>query len=45
VGCGVDNKQMAFAYGKQFPRKPIVACGVVVHGSPVIEYMDLGGWK
>lgn len=45
VGCGVDNKQMAFAYGRQFPRKPIVACGVVIHGVPIIEYMDLGGWK
>ena len=29
VGCGIDDKQYAFAYGKGFRRKPIVSCGVV----------------
>ena len=29
VGCGVDNRKYAFAYGKGFRRKPIVSCGVV----------------
>lgn len=42
VGCGVDNDQMAFAYGKSFSRKPVIACGVVVDEEPHIEYMDLG---
>ena len=43
VGCGVDNDKMAFAYGRHFALKPIVACGVVVDGKwPFIEYMDLG---
>jgi len=42
VGCGVDRKSMAFAYGKHFARKPVIACGVVWHGEPIIEYMDLG---
>ena len=42
VGCGVNVKHMAFAYGRHFARKPIIACGVVFHGQPVIEYMDLG---
>lgn len=45
VGCGIDNNKMAFAYGKHFPRKPIIACGVVVNGAPVVEYMDLGRIK
>ena len=30
VGCGVDHKHMAFAYGKHFANKPIIACGVEV---------------
>ena len=42
VGCGVDAKHLAFAYGKHFAKKPIIACGIVIDGEPVIEYMDLG---
>jgi len=42
VGCGVDHKHLAFAYGKHFAKKPIISCGVVVNGSPCIEFMDLG---
>lgn len=42
VGCGVDNESMAFAYGKHFLAKPIIACGVVINGEPHIEYKDLG---
>jgi len=44
VGCGVDNDQMAFAYGKNFARKPIVACGVVIDEEPHVEFMDLGSY-
>ena len=42
VGCGVNHEHLAFAYGKHFAKKPIIACGVVVEGEPHIEYMDLG---
>ncbi len=43
VGCGIDNKKMAFAYGKHFKKKPIVGCGVVRGGkSPQVFSMDLG---
>ncbi len=43
VGCGVDNSKLAFVYGKNFARKPIVACGVVLDGQhPYVEYMPLG---
>ena len=42
VGCGVDNDSMAMAYGKHFKQKPIVGCGVVIEGSPYVEYMALG---
>jgi len=30
VACGVDDKQYAMAYAKNFPAKYIVACGVVL---------------
>lgn len=30
VGCGVDQKQYALAYSKNFPRKFIVGCAVVL---------------
>ena len=42
VGCGVNHEHMAFAYGKHFAKKPIVACGLVIEGEPHIEYMNLG---
>ena len=43
TGCGIDNKKMAFAYGKHFKHKPIVGCAVVIDGKyPVVEAMDLG---
>lgn len=29
VGSGISRKSIAFAYGKDFKRKPIIACGVV----------------
>jgi predicted phosphodiesterase len=42
VGCGVNQKHMAFAYGKNFAKKPVISCGVVINGVPHIEYMGLG---
>jgi len=42
VGCGVNHEHLAFAYGKHFAKKPIIACGVVIDGEPRIEYMSLG---
>jgi predicted phosphodiesterase len=29
VGCGIDRNKYAFAYEKDFPRKPLLGCGVV----------------
>jgi len=29
VGCGLDRKKYAFAYGKKFKKKPVLGCGVV----------------
>ena len=42
VGCGVNHEHLAFAYGKHFAKKPIVACGLVLEGEPRVAYMDLG---
>lgn len=32
VGCGIDHKAYAFAYGKENTRKPVVGCSVVLQG-------------
>lgn len=29
VGCGVDIKKYAFAYGRDFTKRPVLGCGVV----------------
>jgi len=29
VGCGIDRNKYAFAYERDFPRKPVISCGVV----------------
>ena len=42
VGCGVDVRSMAFAYGKNFAKKPVIGCGVVIDGVPYAEPMNLG---
>lgn len=42
LGCGVDRKAYAMAYGKHF-NKPHINCGVVLNNGklPILEYMDL----
>tara|TARA_R110000796_G_scaffold231287_1_gene349149 strand:+ start:1607 stop:2389 length:783 start_codon:yes stop_codon:yes gene_type:complete len=44
VGCGIDVNHMAFAYGKNFPKKPTIGCGVVLDGGRTGLFipMDLG---
>ena len=41
VGCGVDDKKYAFAYGKHMKRKSVISCGVVVDGMPYHEMCPL----
>lgn len=42
VGCGIDDKSFAFAYGKNFAKSHINAGLVKDNGTlPIIEYMDL----
>lgn len=44
VGCGIDNRSMAFAYGKHFKLKPIVSCAVIKENGrlPMVFPMPLG---
>lgn len=41
VGCGIDSKQYAFAYGKHCRKKPILSAGVVLDGRPTLISMNL----
>lgn len=38
VGCGIDHKSYAMAYGKEGP-KPAIACGIVLEGKTPINIM------
>lgn len=41
VGCGIDHKSYAMAYGKEGP-KPAISCGVILEGkTPINIMMDL----
>jgi len=44
VGCGIDVDHMAFSYGKNFPKKPTLGCGVVLDQgrTGIFVPMDLG---
>lgn len=37
VGCGIDHKSYAFAYGREQTRKPVVGCCVVINGTTPIN--------
>lgn len=41
VGCLIDHRAYAFAYGKNFKNKPILGCGIVIKGIPVFIPMLL----
>lgn len=36
VGCGIDNDKYAFRYGKPFPKKPILGCGIVYNDTQAV---------
>lgn len=41
VGCGIDVKAYSFAYGKAFPRRPILGCGIVYNSSKA-DFVPMG---
>jgi hypothetical protein len=40
-GCLIDDKQLAFAYNKVFPHRPIIGTTLIINGNPVLEVMEL----
>lgn len=47
VGCLIDNTAYAFSYGRLLVNKPIISCGVVLDGLPLLVPMKLnanGRW-
>lgn len=43
VGCGLDCKAYAFAYGRDFVRRPTLGCGIVIDGQfAYFEPMAIG---
>ena len=46
-GCLVDNSALAFAYGKLFPKKPIIGCSLIIDSQPRLIPMEMdsdGRW-
>lgn len=41
VGCLVDDKSLAMAYNKLTVNRPIIGCGLIIDGVPVLEAMPL----
>lgn len=42
TGCGVDDKQMAFAYGRNNKQRSIISAAVIIDGIPYVEPMPMG---
>lgn len=46
-GCLIDSASLAFAYGKLFPKKPIIGCSIIIDSQPILIPMlldDKGRW-
>lgn len=41
VGCGINRKSYAYAYGRDTPDKPILGCGVVAEGGRVAMFVPM----
>ena len=39
VGCGVNEKSYGMNYAKNFPRKSIISCGIVLGDQPILSIM------
>ncbi len=42
TGCGINDKEFQFAYGKNTPERPVLACGVILDGQPISVAMKCG---
>lgn len=46
-GCLLDADSLAFAYGKVYPKKPIIGCSIIINSQPILVPMLLskgGRW-
>ena len=41
VGCGVNNKHLSMLYSEHYLIKPMLSCGVVIDGYPILEVMPV----
>lgn len=41
VGCGIDDTQWQFSYGRDLVERSIISCGVVIDGVPFLEPMPI----
>ena len=41
VGCGMDKKSYAMAYGKDFRRKPVLGCGIVTDHGEFAQFIPM----
>lgn len=41
VGCLIDDKSLSMAYNKLTVHRPIIGCGLIIDGKPVLEAMEL----
>jgi predicted phosphodiesterase len=44
VGCGIDRKAYAFSYGKDFRRKPVIGCGIVLENGKYAQFIPAPLW-
>ena len=42
TGCGINEREYAFAYGADLPERPILACGIIDDGQPISIAMKCG---
>ena len=40
-GCLIDPKALAFAYGKLFPKRPVIGCSAIIDSQPVLIPMPM----
>ncbi|NIM35157.1 MAG: hypothetical protein GTO44_06965, partial [Hydrotalea flava] len=41
VGCGIDDKMMAFAYGRHTKIRSVISAAVIIDGHPYLELMPI----
>src|SRR5690606_30377450 len=40
-GCLIDDQSLAFAYNKKTSKRPVIGCGVIINGHPMLIRMKV----